>query len=307
MNNDQFIQQLARCPKCFTANLDWQEDRVHCTHCDASYTYLRGRPVLMNEASRELIADELNSETGGAMQAEYSSIEQQSQIEEKPGFSVKKLITPPDIFYYPNPDLQAPETRPIFDHQGPDTKILNVGGGPIRYGNEISLNLQPFVNVNVVGDAHNIPFEDNSFDSIICNAVLEHVPNPQRVVDEFIRVLKPGGLVYVEVPFLFFYHGYPNDYHRFTQHGLKNMLSDLDTVQFGITQGPVSALLLSLNHLLTLILPWSDTKLSKVYNGVFRWLFFPFKYIDKWLNKKSESHVLAGGFYILARKQLATD
>ena len=239
MNNDQFLKEYARCPQCCSSKLDWQDDQIHCQACDVTYTYLRGRPVLMNEDSRALIADELNGDTGNAMQAEYLSIEQQSTEQEKTGFSLKKLITPPDIFYYPNPDLQAPETKMIFDHQGEDTKILNVGGGPIRYGNEISLNLQPFVNVNVVADAHNIPFEDNCFDSIICNAVLEHVPNPQCVVDEFVRVLKPGGFVYVEVPFLFFYHGYPNDYHRFTQHGLKNMLPNLQTVEFGITQGPV--------------------------------------------------------------------
>lgn len=306
MATNEFIKQQARCPECFSTNLDWENgektQEISCKDCNATYGYLKGRPVLMNKESKKMIQGELSTESAEQMQQEYQHIEEAGTSEEQEHW-LKKLITPPEVFYYPNPDLQAAETKAIFDHNGEQTQILNVGGGPIRYQHEISLNLQPFVNVNLVGDAHNIPFQSDSFDSVICNAVLEHVPNPQIVVDEIIRVLKPGGLIYLEVPFLFFYHGYPNDYHRFTKHGLTNMLKGVDVVNFGITQGPVSAILLSMNRLLNIIMPFSDTKMMKVYNGVFRWLFFPFKYLDKWLIKKPESHVLAGGFYVLGKKQ----
>ena len=43
----------------------------------------------------------------------------------------------------------------------------------------------------MVGDAHSLPFKKEVFDSIICQAVLEHVKNPNKVVDEMFRVLKP--------------------------------------------------------------------------------------------------------------------
>ena len=52
--------------------------------------------------------------------------------------------------------------------------------------------------VLVVGDAHSLPFKSNVFDSIICQAVLEHVKNPKKVVDEMLRVLKPGGHVFLK-------------------------------------------------------------------------------------------------------------
>ena len=44
-----------------------------------------------------------------------------------------------------------------------------------------------------VGSASSLPFENNQFDRIVCTDVLVHVPNPQEVIDEVARVLRPGG------------------------------------------------------------------------------------------------------------------
>ena len=46
------------------------------------------------------------------------------------------------------------------------------------------------------GDALNLQFSDNSFDVVICSQVYEHVPNPQKMLDEIFRVLVPGGICY---------------------------------------------------------------------------------------------------------------
>ena len=45
----------------------------------------------------------------------------------------------------------------------------------------------------VVGDCENFPFEDNSFDSIICSNSFHHYPNPQAFFDSVQRCLRPGG------------------------------------------------------------------------------------------------------------------
>lgn len=50
-------------------------------------------------------------------------------------------------------------------------------------------------------DVHNIPFEDNSFDCVLCNHVLEHVDNDRLAMKEILRVLKPGGWAILQVPF----------------------------------------------------------------------------------------------------------
>jgi SAM-dependent methyltransferase len=77
----------------------------------------------------------------------------------------------------------------------------------------------PDYNPDIIGDIHNLPFSDNSKEAIICLAVLEHVENPLKAMDELHRVLVPGGKVLIYVPFLYYYHahpGYYGDYWRFT-------------------------------------------------------------------------------------------
>ena len=49
-------------------------------------------------------------------------------------------------------------------------------------------------------DVHNIQFDDNSFDVVICNHVLEHVDDSDKVMREFFRVMKPGGWGIFQVP-----------------------------------------------------------------------------------------------------------
>ena len=50
-------------------------------------------------------------------------------------------------------------------------------------------------------DVHHLPFEDNTFDALMCNHVLEHVENDLKALSEFYRVLKPGGWAILQVPF----------------------------------------------------------------------------------------------------------
>jgi SAM-dependent methyltransferase len=50
-------------------------------------------------------------------------------------------------------------------------------------------------------DIHQIPFDENSFDCVLCNHVLEHVENDKIAIKEILRVLKPGGWAILQVPF----------------------------------------------------------------------------------------------------------
>ncbi len=82
----------------------------------------------------------------------------------------------------------------------------------------------PDYNPDIVGDVHNLPFDDNSRDAILCLAVLEHVKNPILAMQELYRVLRPEGKLLIYVPFLYYYHadkGYYGDYWRFTSDTLK--------------------------------------------------------------------------------------
>jgi SAM-dependent methyltransferase len=72
----------------------------------------------------------------------------------------------------------------------------------------------------VIGSLRASPFEDGAFDSILCNAVLEHVDSATAVVAELARVLRPGGHLILAVPFLQPFHENPIDFQRYTRDGL---------------------------------------------------------------------------------------
>ena len=72
-------------------------------------------------------------------------------------------------------------------------------------------------------DLSSIPKPDSSYDTILCNAVLEHVPDPEKVMAEFQRLLVPGGTLVVSVPFLQPFHPTPYDFRRYTRTGLEQL------------------------------------------------------------------------------------
>ena len=74
--------------------------------------------------------------------------------------------------------------------------------------------------IDIVSPLHEIPVEDGFFNAIVCNAVLEHVSNPEEVMTEFRRVCRPGGVLYLCVPFMQPEHKDPGDYQRYTLDGL---------------------------------------------------------------------------------------
>ena len=96
--------------------------------------------------------------------------------------------------------------------RGFQTRVLVVGGGILGEGMADFVEHADFELVEtdvyigprtqVVCDGHQLPFAEGSFDAVVAQAVLEHVLDPQRVVAEIHRVLKPGGLVYAETPFM---------------------------------------------------------------------------------------------------------
>ena len=75
----------------------------------------------------------------------------------------------------------------------------------------------------ITGALESMPFDDASFDSVLCNAVLEHVEDAESAIREIARVTKRGGHVVAAVPFLQPYHPCPGDFRRYTADGLKQL------------------------------------------------------------------------------------
>lgn len=72
-------------------------------------------------------------------------------------------------------------------------------------------------------DGKVIPFDDNTFDSLLCTEVLEHVFNIEELLKEFNRVLKKGGKALITTPFMWEEHEMPYDFARYTTPALKHL------------------------------------------------------------------------------------
>lgn len=86
------------------------------------------------------------------------------------------------------------------------------------------------------------PIKDNVLDGIGCFAVLEHTRKPWLVVSEMHRMLKPGGKVFIDWPFLQPVHGYPSHFFNATREGLTSIFEDagfdVDTCMTEVNQTP---------------------------------------------------------------------
>jgi SAM-dependent methyltransferase len=110
-------------------------------------------------------------------------------------------------------------------------EVLDVGCGTRPYApfltnasRYVGMDSNPDVNPDVIGSVLELPFEPHSFDAVLCNEVLEHVPDPARALREVNRVLRDNGTVYVTVPQSWGLHYEPHDYFRFTRYGISHLL-----------------------------------------------------------------------------------
>ena len=119
----------------------------------------------------------------------------------------------------------------LLQHVGPDARVLDVGsGGRVLPPQVTGLEYVPHPNNSVQADALALPFRDGWFDLVQCQAVLEHVTDPQLAVDEMTRVLRPGGWLYVEVAFMQPLHQAPHHYFNVTPFGLDHLCRHLTVV-----------------------------------------------------------------------------
>ncbi len=78
--------------------------------------------------------------------------------------------------------------------------------------------------VDVFSDGQRLPFANATFEVVLCSEVMEHTPEPNRLLSEVNRVLVPGGLLILTTPLLVPEHEAPYDFYRYTRYGLRYLL-----------------------------------------------------------------------------------
>ena len=124
-------------------------------------------------------------------------------------------------------------------------RLLDVGSGHMPYKPEIMANsgvteyigmdlenseFYDVVKPDIYWDGYAIPLEDKTIDTVLLTEVLEHCPEPAKVLAEIFRVLKPGGKLVFSVPFIWYLHESPYDFYRYTPYAIERLFK---TAGFG--------------------------------------------------------------------------
>jgi len=197
---------------------------------------------------------------------------------------------------------QRPENKP---------KVLIIGGSIIGEGIDNFVNSEKLEIVEgdvsfgprtkIIFDGHYIPYQDQVFDGVVVQAVLEHVMDSVRCVQEIHRVLKPNGLVYAETPFMQQVHGGAYDFTRYSKSGHRRLFRWFREIESGSTAGSGTALAWSYQYFLLALFGYNST-LRFIVKFFARFTGFWIKYFDFITRNNHYDEDGASGFYFLGQK-----
>jgi len=188
---------ILACPNC-KIHIKQQEDSLKCEKCGLSFPIINGIPVMFPDGSVPVIQHEADL-----------------QINESYNPWVHRII------------LQS-----LLDNQ----IVVEIGAGNMALDDpciiRMDVTLSPYV--DLVADAHYMPFLPESLDYAFSLAVFEHLRNPFQAAQSIYEVLKDGGYIYHECNFVFAYHGYPHHYFNASLQGLEQIFSDFVALRKGV-------------------------------------------------------------------------
>lgn len=114
-----------------------------------------------------------------------------------------------------------------------------------------------------------------SFDVILCTGLLEHVPDPQRLIDDLYKLLRPGGKLILSASAVFSVHEGPNNFFHFTKYGMKLLLNNFSRMTIKGSCGPFENIGIQIQRILI------QSKINPLIRPLLEILALGFRYLDK--------------------------
>ena len=295
------ILDILACPACKQSLVLSEHGGYRCQNsvCAKEFPIVNHIPVLINEENSVFDIEGIASSEGTETANSDSFFVRM----------IKKLI--PSVTYNWKAKANCAEISELLEASAENPVILIVGCGDGGSGLGQLLNNENlrFVDTDiylssraqVIADGHDLPFKDTTFDAVICQAVLEHVLDPHRCVSEMHRVLKVGGFVYAETPFLYPVHMKAHDFTRFTLGGHRRLFRYFDEINAGAVLGPATTLTLSI---LSFFSAFSQAVIyRRICNTVLPFLVFWLKYLDYFLIDREPASDSAASFFFIGRRR----
>lgn len=187
---------------------------------------------------------------------------------------------------------------------------LNLGSGATRlHPRMINLDAAAIPEADIVAPASPLPFRSGSLRLVVAQELLEHTPDPFAVRDEVLRVLEPGGLFYLQVPFQIGWHSGPRDYWRFSEDGVRELVAGpaWEVVEVGPSLGYGSGLYRLAVEYAAITASVVASPLYLPVKTVAAFVLIPLRWVDGLTRFSPQGRRIAGGFYAIARKRGASD
>lgn len=185
---------------------------------------------------------------------------------------------------------------------------IDIGGDCKRHPRLLTVNLQRNRNTDVVADAMRLPFDDESMDVVITQETLEHVRCPDVALAEVHRVLKPGGTLFCQLPFVIGYHPGPYDFYRFSREGIVALVerAGFKPTRVSVSVGPAAAFARICAEFFAVTAATISPRLYRLAKGAAALLFYPLKWMEPILLRSPQVDRLAGGYIVFAEKAEAS-
>lgn len=293
------VQERIRCPRC-QGRLINEGGRLCCANelCGMQFPIVDGIPVLINDQASLFARGDFVYRRNTTFNLSRGRLVNQ----------VDRLL--PSLSRNVNTKRNFQAFAELLLTRSANPVVLVIGGSILGRGMDslaseskiqlVETDVSFGPRTKLICDAHDLPFENHSFDGVVVQGVLQYLLEPSRCVREIERVLNPYGLVYAESAFMQQVVQGRYDFTRFTHLGLRRLFRGFKEVDSGPVGGPAMALSWSCQFFLLSLANsrWTRRLMYLLARLTLFWL----KFLDVGLIDRPGTYDAASGFYFLGSK-----